>query len=246
MVSEYNKVYFLHIPKTGGRFLTKYILRPMEKGLQDNKIELVQVQENVMQHGGWSSIIDDQTYIISVFREPAEFFVSAVCHMVASQKGLIDEVNWHILKDNDQMLSVSKDNLYEALSKWYYINNFQSQNFILQPTEKSIIQQSTIDRQRDPIIDKSLVYKRVNRTNLMIRHKDLKEMDYSLLVKKISTDLGVDIVIDLSNINKQHFKNHASETLFNSLTQEDKDTINSKFELDNEIYNNDSLFWKPN
>ena len=46
-MTKYNKVYFLHIPKTGGRFLTKYILRPIENILKDNGIELVKSPEDM-------------------------------------------------------------------------------------------------------------------------------------------------------------------------------------------------------
>ena len=79
----------------------------------------------------------------------------------------------------------------------------------------------------------------------MIRNKDLKSIDYSLLVNKISEDLGIEINLDFSQINKEFFKNNASEFLFNTLTQEDKDHINKNFMLDKEIYENDSLFWNP-
>lgn len=243
---KYNKVYFLHIPKTGGRFLTKYILRPMDGILQNNGIELVKMPEDVRQHGGWHSLIDDQTYIITIFREPSEFFVSAVCHMMASRNGLIDEENWHILKDNDKILHVEKEELYGALSRWHYINNFQAKNFAMHPVEKSMMQQAIIDSENNYVLDKGLVYERINRTNLMIRHKDLKDMDYNLLVNKIGQDLGIDINLNLSEINKEYFKNHASESLFNRLTQEDKDNICKSFDLDKEIYENDSLFWTTN
>ena len=48
------------------------------------------------------------------------------------------------------------------------------------------------------------------------------------------------------NANGQtYFKNDASERLFNSLTQSEKDSILENFKLDKEIYENDSLFWNP-
>ena len=242
---KYNKVYFLHIPKTGGRFLTKYILRPMDEIFKNNGIELIKMPENVMQHGGWHSTIDDKTYIITVFREPAEFFVSAVCHMMASKNGLIDEENWHIVKDNNKTLHVEKEDVYETLSRWHYINNFQAKNFAMHPIDKSMMHQAIIDSENNVILNKELVYESISRTNLMIRHKDLKNMNYELLVNKIQHDLGIEISLDLSKINKEHFKNHASEFLFNKLTEEDKNNIVKSFDFDKEIYDNDSLFWVP-
>lgn len=243
---HYNKFYFLHIPKTGGRFLTKYIFRPIKDILKENNIELIETSEDVMQHSGWPSWIDDQTYIFTVFRDPSEFFVSAVCHSEASKNNLIDETRWHILKDKGESLKVTKIDMYNSLSDWKYMENFQSKNFILQPTKKSIIQEAMQEYNKHSSIDKKLVFDRIKRTNLLIRHKDLKSMDYKLLLNKLSQDLNINIDIDISNIDREHFKNKASELLFNSLNQEDKNLINKHFSLDKEIYEDDSLFWSIN
>jgi hypothetical protein len=70
-------------------------------------------------------------------------------------------------------------------------------------------------------------------------------MDYTLLVKKISEDLGVELDVDLSQIDKTYFKNDASKRLFDSLTQSEKDLILENFTLDKKIYEDDSLFWNP-
>jgi hypothetical protein len=70
-------------------------------------------------------------------------------------------------------------------------------------------------------------------------------MDYSLLLNKISTDLDVDLTLDLSSISKNYFKNAASEKLFNKLTDIDKSFIYQNFNFDKEIYENNSLFWQP-
>jgi hypothetical protein len=246
-MSKYNKVYFLHIPKTGGRFLTKYILRPIENTLKDNGIELVKSPEDMRQHAGWPSWIDDQTYVITVLREPCEFFVSSVCHAVAGKKGLIDQEKWHIIKEEGKDLRVDKQELYETLLRWEYMKDFQSQNFVLSPDPevRSIIQESNAQHKNSIVLNKKEVYNKINRVNLMIRTKDLKSMDYSLLVNKISEDLGIEINLDFLQTNKEYFKNNASEFLFNTLTQEDKDHINKNFMLDKEIYENDSLFWNP-
>jgi hypothetical protein len=243
---KYNKVYFLHIPKTGGRFLTKSILRPMENTLKDNGIELVKSPEDMRQHAGWPSWIDNQTYIITVFRDPCEFFVSAVCHSEAGKKKMIDEDNWHILKDMGESLTVSKEELFDTLMRWDYLENFQSKNLMIEPEDKSVIQQAMADHSQNKLINESLIYEKLKRINLVIRHKDLRNMDYSLLIKKISQDLEVDVEIGLSDINGDIFKNKASEVLFNSLNEKEKDIISQMFTLDKKIYEDDSLFWQPN
>lgn len=246
-MTKYNKVYFLHIPKTGGRFLTKYILRPIENILKDNGIELVKSPEDMRQHAGWPSWIDDQTYIISVFRDPCEFFVSAVCHSVAIKNGLVDEDNWNIIKMNTEPFSISKDELYNTAQRWGYMKDFQSKNFMLSPDvdNKSLIQEAMAKYKNNENFSKEEIYKRVRRVNLMIRQKDLKLIDYNLLINKILKDLDISSNIKIDNVDKEYFKNNSSEILFNSLTEEDLKYISNMFPIDKEIYDNDLLFWKP-
>jgi hypothetical protein len=241
---KYDKVYFLHIPKTGGRFFTKYILEPVEATLKENGIDVVKLPPNVSKHGGWHKDINENTYIISVFRDPVEFFVSAVAHMSADEKGLIDEVNDYIVKDKESILDIKKEFLYEKLEQLKYLTNFQSQNFLLTAIEGQLLQEARKAYSQNKVINKELAYERIKRVNLMIRHKDLKSMDYSILINKISKDLGIDIDIKLPAADREHYKNNSSEVLFNKLSKEDTDLIYNNFLFDKEIYENDLLFWK--
>jgi hypothetical protein len=242
---KYNKVYFLHIPKTGGRFLTKYILRPMEETLAKHGIEYLRMPEDMRQHGGWPFFIDDETYVVSLFREPSEFFVSTVCHAAAGRAELIDKENWHVIRGEN--LNVEKEELFSKLSYWHYMKDFQAHNFALSPdpAAMSVIKEAQFFHDEQKEYDEELIYDRINRTNLFIRTDELKNMDYTLLVKKISEDLGVELDVDLSEIDKTYFKNDASKRLFDSLTQSEKDLILENFTLDKKIYENDSLFWNP-
>lgn len=242
---NYNKVYFLHIPKTGGRFFTKYVLNPISDLLKQNGIELIKLPEDVMQHGGWIDDIDDKTYIISIFREPVEFYISVLAHMVSDEQKLLDANNHFILKDKNNIADIDPVKVYEKLEKLPYLENFQAKNFMLKSTDKSVIQEARIAHDRGDKVDRRLVYERIARTNLMIRHKDLKDMDYNLLLNKLSLDLGIELDIDLNELDKEYFKNGASENLFNKLGQEEKDFIYDHFQFDKKIYDNDNLFWQP-
>jgi hypothetical protein len=77
----------------------------------------------------------------------------------------------------------------------------------------------------------------------MMRHKDFKSMDYSLLIKKIFLDLGIEENVELKEVNREHYKNNSSENLFNKLNNEDIQAIHNKFLFDKNIYEDDSLFW---
>jgi hypothetical protein len=247
-VTQYNKVYFLHIPKTGGRFLTKYILNPIEDILRQNNTELVKLPENVLKHAGWDKCIDDNTYVISIFRDPVEHFVSIIAHMLASEKGLVNDSQNFIVKNNGKDLNIDKNEVYKTIDELKYLKNFQSQNFLLEPNGEPILHTSRRLYNHKLHFDTDLIYQRIQRTNLMIRHKDLQNMDYSLLLNKIFNDLDIktDLGLDISLIDKKYFKNDASENLFNKLNNEDKDFINKYFDFDKLIYDNDSLFWIPN
>lgn len=242
-MTKYNKVYFLHIPKSGGRFFTKYIINQIEPILKENGIDILQLPEKVKKHGGWHKDIDDQTYIISVFRDPVEFFVSAIAHMMADQNGLVDNDNDFIIKDKERILEISKTFLFEQLDQIKYLKDFQSQNFILSPQERFILHEAQSYYNKNFIFDKTLIYERLSRVNLMMRHKDLKNMDYNKLISKISNDLGINIPIDFSLVDREHYKNNSSENLFNKLNENDIKKIYNNFLFDKEIYDNDSLFW---
>jgi hypothetical protein len=242
-MSKYNKIYFLHIPKTGGRFFTKYILEPIETTLKENGIDVVKLPPNVLKHGGWHKEIDDKTYVVSVFRDPVGFFVSVIAHMFADEEKMLDENKDHIVRDKTKILDIPVDAVRNKIVQLDYLKNFQSQNFILSPTENHIIQESIKEHNKGNTIDSDLVYERIKRVNLMIRHEDLKTMDYSTLISKISNDLGIDINIELSSADREHYKNNSSEALLNKLSKDDIDLIYNNFLFDKEIYQNDLLFW---
>lgn len=242
-MQKYNKIYFLHIPKTGGRFFTEYILKPIEEVLKKNNIEIIQLPPNVSKHGGWHKEIDDQTYIVSIFREPSEFFISVIAHMLADQANMIDPDKDHIIKDNTKILDISKDLVHKKIEELHYLDNFQSQNFILSPTQTHIIQESMKAHRDNKGFDEDLINQRSKRVNLMMRHKDFKSMDYSLLIKKIFLDLGIEENFELKEVNREHYKNNSSENLFNKLNNEDIQAIHNKFLFDKKIYEDDSLFW---
>ena len=245
-MQKYNKVYFLHIPKTGGRFFTKYILNPIEDILRQNDIEIIKPPENALKHGGWHKDIDDNTYIVSVFRDPVEFFVSAVAHMAGEQAGIIDQDKDYISKEGSSVLDIEKNFLFSKLKELEYMKDFQSQNFFLSPQELPLITEARRHHSQNKIISYDTIKERINRVNLLIRHDELRSMDYSLLLKKISEDLGVSINIDLSSADRQHYKNNSSEVLFNKLDSKDKEIIYNNFLFDKEIYENNLLFWNKN
>jgi len=242
-MKKYNKFYFLHIPKTGGRFFAKYILDPIENILKENSIEIIKAPATVLNHAGWHKDIDDSTYIVTLFRDPLEFFVSVVSHIEYDHNYLLDKEDEHVVKKDSLTLEISKETLHEQLKNLKSLKNFQSQNFVLSPKYESTIKESKIAYKQNKKFDEELAYKRIKRVNLMIRQKDLKSMNYSKLIQKLSKDLEINIDIDLSFIDMERYKNNGSELLFNKLNKEDIEMIYNHFLFDKKIYEDDSLFW---
>lgn len=244
-MKRYNKFYFLHVPKTGGRFFTEYILKPIEKTLEESGIEILRLPAGVNKHGGWHKDIDENTYVVSILRDPVEFLVSLVAHMESDKHGLIDHQNDQIINDKTITLDIDKQLLFNTIEELKYLKNFQSQNFILTPEDNNVVTYSRRLHNNGFDFDANiaLLNERINKTSLMIRNIDLKFMNYSILLKKISNDLGIKINIDTSLINSDLYENNNSKTLLNKLTNEDTKEIYKNFIIDKKIYDNDALFW---
>lgn len=240
---QYNKVYFLHVPKTGGRFFKNYILDQIVGTLNKNNIEVLYPPSTVDKHGGWHKDIDNQTYVISLFREPVSFFVSVVAHMAAGENDLINNEEDFIIKAGSAPLDIDKDFLFNKLETTQYLKNFQSKNFILCPQTFPIVTEARRMYKTNKELDIELAYNRINRTNLLIKSNDLKILDSDKLTNKILTDLGIKENIKIKLPNREHYKNPFSKILLDKLDSKDIEIISNNFLFDKEIYENESLFW---
>jgi hypothetical protein len=257
----YNKFYFLHVPKTAGRFLRKYILDPLKKELSNNNIEVLknpQITDNPISslHAGWNWNIDSDTYIVSCFRDPVEWACSYFVHNKYIDMQLLDLNNEAVLiKETD--LDVNGSDVIKWLTENKFLQNYQSKNFLVGVMPGSTLRHDIVHYEdMNPEINKNFLLKRLKRVNLLFRQSDLKNMSYKVLVDKISNDLNVNI--DMSSFDEKqehrwdcnscggevHYSNDASKILYKSLSDDDKNTIRSLMSIDVEIYNNDSIFWR--
>ena len=247
----YNSFYFLHVPKTGGRFLTKYILDPIKEQLQKNNIQVLknpQLHNNSKnRHVGWNWNITPETYIMSCFREPVEWACSYFIHMMYIEFGALDMDNEAIvIKDIEKKFNG------EDLIKWFtenkFLQNYQSKNYILGAANNSSIKHEIILHDKNGgDINKNFLYKRLQRVNLLFRQGDLKDIDPLLLVEKISQDLGIKIDYrPFEDIDNSYYANNASKVLYDSLSNFERDCIESLMFIDMKVYNDSSLFWHNN
>lgn len=98
----------------------------------------------------------------------------------------------------------------------------------------------------DKILDSKsidILFSRVKRTNFLMKTETFKKVDISEISKKVSSDLSVGNVF---YVDQTRYIIQSSNILYNSLSESDKKSLTKYFELDYEIYNDDSLFWPPN
>ncbi len=213
----YNKFYFLHVPKTGGRFLKNTLIPYLSSNIK--------IIEGSDRHGGWDKEIDDNTYIFSVIREPLEVACSLYAHIIASKADILFKDSIAEIK-----IHLDKDAFISWISKSKQYHNIQSKNFLIGgPVFDNLYNYSIFGK-----IDEKTLDKRLNRINFLVDHKYLLN-NLNNVVEKICTDLNIEKVIIESDTTT--YANIGSLSLYNSLTDSDKTKLSEFFDIDYKIYN---------
>lgn len=223
----YNKFYFLHVPKTGGRFLKNNFINKFP--------DSIKIVEGKDRHGGWDEEIDDNTYIFSVIREPLQTICSLYAHIIASKSNIL-------YKDSVKNLGITniyldKNSFIKWISAAKQYHNIQSKNFLIDgPVFNNLYRYFIFSN-----LDEELLWRRLDRINLLVNH-DILLNDIESVTKKICKDLNI------KNINfendKSTYFNPGSKNLYLSLDDYDKEKISKFFEIDSKVYEK-AKFWKP-
>jgi hypothetical protein len=146
------KVYHLHIPKTGGRFLSESTISFLNYDCQLNGVD--PRYSLVTNHGGWTDV-DDDTYIYTTFRNPVH---RAISHYVFYRPYL----------ETENTLKV-KDQIFDFLCKPEneYMNDYQTK--FITTTENKV--EELLDT--DFNYDMSKLDERLNRINFIVKSEDL-------------------------------------------------------------------------
>jgi hypothetical protein len=219
-MNTYNKLYFLHIPKNGGRYIIYNVLDPIREQLEQNNIEILNLKK--FDHSNWHSKIDDQTYVISVLREPFSQIISLYVHEKTT------DIRGRLLTNKDFILSKKK--FYKEIIFDKNYQNFQSKSFIRNEFGGFGL------RGPKTIVDKELLEKRINRVNLLLNNKDLKQNAIKIQ-QKIFLDLGIDGLTKIAKVSGLFYNPH-SEYFYDQFSNLEKDFIAKYNKIDNTLYKN--------
>jgi hypothetical protein len=213
IVDKDKNVYFLHIAETGGRALKDFVLNPLFK--KDADI--------VGKHDGWSEFIDDKTYIVCILRDPVKHACGFYLHFINKEKDGID----------------LKSQFLDYYRNTKQIHNFQSQNLVIsgQNFHYGEGRHFTVDSHFNPnfiIIDEDVLQKRIDRIDLLIS-QDFLLNNIQSVANIMADDLDLEY-IEVVNVDNIKYKNEMSRTLYNSLTEEEKQEIQDLNSIDYKIY----------
>lgn len=214
---KYNKFYFLHIPKTGGRFINMNIIEPMRNYLEKNNIEVYPMGDNILKpnHDNWNTnFIDDNTYILTIFRDPAKRTVS---HFIENEKGASD---------------FNKKNNVKTLFEWIKENEF-TKNF---QSKSLIVNKSVNEADFNFEIKKEQLDEKLKKINLILKHKKMDYKYCSDIQTKITNELNIGNYKNPGSVYNVGFSSKESQTLYNQLNVKQIDYIYANSEIDSNIY----------
>lgn len=219
----FDSFYFLHIPKTGGRYFHKAVYDNLKPLFAENKIEII-AEKN---HHCWSKDIKDDTYIFTIFRDPIKRLVSHYCHVLDLLT--LNKVRHSFNYTSDHFIlwvEKSEDT----------ISNFQSKNLLCNHSETREDGSFRLHNNKDLNfkIDKNLLLERFNRINLKVKTENI-DLEQSAIINKILLDFNIKYSAVPSPSDRFSLEN--SQQLYNELEDHQKEYLASIMELDYELYN---------
>jgi hypothetical protein len=237
--------YFLHIPKTAGRFFTHNIVVPLRETLLENGIHTFYDRETYVAHQHWGKFIDKNTYVTSIIRDPIKHAVSSYCHFTMLDSGAQRRVP----------LNLDEFNKHDMFKWWEYhldfISNQQSKNFLIEDPgtreDGSKIGYGRSQIMKDCVVTKEIILKRLEDVSLLVKSEELSLKNVNNIHKKILNDFNIHNFEINHKIQKaSNYWNPDSTRIYNSLDKKDKEKLLSYSPIDAEIYNTESLFYNLN
>jgi hypothetical protein len=230
---DYDFIYFLHIPKTGGTFLMETIIKPTFDQLDMPKKFFFEG------HWSWNEHVDNNNrmYVVSMFRDPAIRTVSYFVHTVKQKHSF--------LQTTPQNNDFSKENFLS----WFEKNkkglaDFQSKTLIH-------YKQKEYGMLKDPEFinmkaDREKIFSHIKRLNLFLKNPgNFTLNDVQKIENKIIRDITKNDYIKTSSSTRISENTESSE-LLNQLSDQELKMLYDNNPLDCEIFFDDSYFFDIN
>jgi len=248
---QHKSFYHLHTPKTGGRFIIWNVLDILKPYIRARGIYYHNdvTIEQAGAHSAWPDWIDDDTYVMSTFRDPTTAISSLFFHLV-------------VLDQKYQIFPNPASFQPKLLNKKYFFNiletpgfvgsqltNFQSKNFLYNRPFLN----GPLDLDIDPEKQHDLLMSRVSRTNLLFKMEDIPK-DPWVIAQKLVSDLDLDLTEERFReeyrIRQEHleavnplFKVKETREFIDSFTPKELEKIKPYIAIDRGIYSTPNLFY---
>lgn len=218
-----NDVYFLHIPKTGGRFIRNNIFRYIGEQLSQEDIDANNINIEFSHRGIYP--LKENQYSFSFFRNPVERTVS---HYLFFNAIFSENFN---TEDKNNMIDWIEQNsaVHNYQSKYlsYYDENlYENFDYIVFP-------ETNVNDVKENISKLTRFHKTEDINNLLVLSIYNEIQNYLNISEKI---INRPIIIVGTEINV------ASRNMYNLLSNSEKNYIANLNSVDMEIYNSSELF----
>lgn len=235
VLKTFDSFYFLHIPKTAGRFFTHNIVVPINDILIENNIKSFYNRDTYIAHQFWVDGINDNTYVVSLIRDPIKHLVSVYSHYSMLDDGAQRSVPVGVEQYN-------KNTMFQWMDKYYeYVKNLQSKNFLISNPDGPFIY-STATKNCE--VSNEKIFDRLEKVALILKSEDLSIGNIKKIQSKILSDFGIEHLDINHKIQRaSNYWNPDSTRIYNSLTEKDKQYILDFNSVDAEVYSTSSLFY---
>jgi len=217
---DFDSIYYLHIHKTGGRWLFLKSHEVLKNLIDLNKFKILNPSGTDESHWGWIPEITNKTFIYTSFREP----VKQICSL-------------YVHSNNIEKIKLDKNKFFKDLKAYPNLYSNNQSKHLCYNNMNGIL---NIWAEKCPQPSLELAMKRIKRINciFLINNNILtkKDLTNKFINKNILDNTDNDILDNTDNKNYL-FSNDCSKILYNSLTDEEKEIVRSYSPIDQQVYN---------
>lgn len=220
-----SSVYFMHIPKTGGRFVSMNIFPFIEQIIQVNNLNKNRFTFESSHRGIYPLDLYKNCYSFSLMRNPVERTIS---HFLFFNKN-----------DESKINKKTKNIFLDWLENNEFIRNYQSKYFLIH--DKNIYE--NINEVKLKTIKKEDVVQNIKKIQKLYKTENIDNKMIQEIFKltighcELSQYYKVRPIVSIPSQ-----KNYKSSELFKIISKKEKSLIENYNKIDMDIYNTNSLF----